>query len=87
MHFGCFSKPSERAEGFFALGGEFCLLLISPALREGLHSRLQNPHVVVQILVEATEVIGELPEFGGIHNCFCHDALLSTHSRIQSIQG
>jgi hypothetical protein len=87
VHFGCFSKPTERTEGFFEFGREFGLLLISPALREGLHSCLQNPHVVVQILVEATEVIGELPEFGGIHNCFCHDALLSTHSRIQSIRG
>jgi len=44
---------------------------------------LQNPHVVVQIMIEATKVIGELPKFGGIYDCFCHETLLSTHFRVQ----
>lgn len=86
MHLGCFPKPTKRAEGFFKFSGELGLLLVSPTLREGLHSCLQNPHVVVQILIEATKVIGELPKFGGIYNCFCHQTLLSTQSKIDEIQ-
>ncbi len=86
MHLGCFPKPTKRAEGFFKFSGELGLLLVSPTLREGLHSCLQNPHVVVQILIEATKVIGELPKLGGIYNCFCHQTLLSTQSKIDEIQ-
>ena len=86
MHLGCFPKPTKRAEGLFKFSGELGLFLISPTLREGLHSCLQNPHVVVQILIEATKVIGELPKFGGIYNCFCHQTLLSTQSKIDEIQ-
>jgi hypothetical protein len=86
VHLGCFPKPTKRAEGFFKFSGELGLLLVSPTLREGLHSCLQNPHVVVQILIEATKVIGELPKLGGIYNCFCHQTLLSTQSKIDEIQ-
>ena len=42
--------------------------------------------MVVQILIEATKVIGELPKFGGIYNCFCHQTLLSTQFKIDEIQ-
>ena len=78
-------ETDQASGGLFKFSGELGLLLISPTLREGLHSCLQNPHVVVQILIEATKVIGELPKFGGIYDCFCHQTLLSNQSKIDEI--
>ena len=81
----CLQKIPQRLGSLCEGLGEFALLLVAPGGFEISHAGIETRHQVLQLVVEAGEVLGETPEFCGIDVGFGHIGILHHWGRGVSV--